>query len=993
MEEKERKSISPDDTSPTKHVNGGPVTLDPTSKDGSAKKSGSGGGGFAGLARMLGTKAKGQEGTAVDSKRQKGCEDDLPLGTEADSLQINNSQHLDSGKQDAYERHQGVMGWQSFSSDVSNHTSASSASLELLLNERQLDPEIMLASLGFGLETEGFVPSLARIPERFLRQPSKATGISLPGVGEDVGADIFEEAPQATLSGPTSSESAPIPIPAAPRKRPGGLYFLGLYFCSCEGYIDMISLLLKGVPSYFFNEEGSKCYKTYRVSKTEVSQDRKHKAKVSSNSGVTAINSDIESIDNKFQKPERASFVQKENIIPDQSHGVKDHFAGLQRSNQMSPSTLENHRNTFQSDVCSKDKSLIAALYDLKSDNVGPESFTVSTSDLSTNIMNAGQRTEILHCPETNVFTSSTPNICQQIEARNHDTSKTLKRNQSSPEITSSKRSSEKGFRNSHQRSEKQTAHGQNNSQSTYPSQKKVGKFLDVSSVKKAAKNIGSAISGKIYKKLGISGKDGAQSQARLPHSSAADSGPRPKFTDYSHLTSKLHVAPLISNVRLPGQIVAVSQGNASSHSNTSKTKTEVTKANELTNKFDESHQNKRYVIDNAPRSIDMARSVDRDANHSDSFKTETIVRVNPSVAKYDIKCVDTNLNDQPSEEPFLNNEKTSEANIRDDKFSESNYNVETADINSRINTFDANEVLDTDHLHDYAESLTVDRKRADSDLEAERNDASGANPLLVCDPPKDISSEQTPSVDVHVDSSFRKSVRFLYDHHLQAVEEERNYLDDEASAEYLLESECLNLTPKHDFTADRIQDSVPSPHYFPIIDSSFECKNTEQRDLSKYDFYDDPFDNCQLEFTDLKSTVSQFQDFVLDESETGEVSCNNNELNLLRNTNSGIIASDWSQFTPAVIKHSQSMRIPKLTVTPLVRRVSLGSFRHINKPDSSESSLSWFHLTPSAANFDKLSDKDKEEIDESNVSTSSSDSEEDTSSTAETYPNTETLV
>ncbi|XP_055869606.1 uncharacterized protein LOC106078875 isoform X2 [Biomphalaria glabrata] len=145
----------------------------------------------------------------------------MGLASLSDSLQINNSQHLDSGKQDAYERHQGVMGWQSFSSDVSNHTSASSASLELLLNERQLDPEIMLASLGFGLETEGFVPSLARIPERFLRQPSKATGISLPGVGEDVGADIFEEAPQATLSGPTSSESAPIPIPAAPRKRPG----------------------------------------------------------------------------------------------------------------------------------------------------------------------------------------------------------------------------------------------------------------------------------------------------------------------------------------------------------------------------------------------------------------------------------------------------------------------------------------------------------------------------------------------------------------------------------------------------------------------------------------------------------------------------------------------------------------------------------------------------------------------------------------------------
>ncbi|BFZ22008.1 hypothetical protein BsWGS_25047 [Bradybaena similaris] len=155
--------------------------------------------GFAGIAaKMLGAKVKGQGGqkpgkSGGRNHKQNGCDDDLPLGSEAHSLGPNHATDYSSkyapteDERSAWSRtiSPGIMGWQSFSSDVSNHTSASSASLEQLLNDRQMDPEEMLLNLGFGAEPRSLMPTLARVPDRFLNHPSRAYGIEPPGLSDE----------------------------------------------------------------------------------------------------------------------------------------------------------------------------------------------------------------------------------------------------------------------------------------------------------------------------------------------------------------------------------------------------------------------------------------------------------------------------------------------------------------------------------------------------------------------------------------------------------------------------------------------------------------------------------------------------------------------------------------------------------------------------------------------------------------------------------------
>ncbi|CAL1533478.1 unnamed protein product [Lymnaea stagnalis] len=231
MEEKERKvsverksSLSAKDGASTAPAGGRNVNGAATGVRGT-------GGGLAGIARMLGTKAKGQDGpqngTGGGSKRLKGCEDDLPLGSEG-KLQLFNSLNFEAQGPVDYKSktrqmtQSKMIGWQSFSSDVSNQTSASSASLEILLNERQVDPEEVLLNLGFGLEREGFVPSLARIPERFLHHPTRASGIRIPGLGDDMESDVMEEDEETeTNAAPSTGVVSPATSAPPARKRPG----------------------------------------------------------------------------------------------------------------------------------------------------------------------------------------------------------------------------------------------------------------------------------------------------------------------------------------------------------------------------------------------------------------------------------------------------------------------------------------------------------------------------------------------------------------------------------------------------------------------------------------------------------------------------------------------------------------------------------------------------------------------------------------------------
>uniref|UniRef100_A0A0B7B4Q4 ITPR-interacting domain-containing protein n=1 Tax=Arion vulgaris TaxID=1028688 RepID=A0A0B7B4Q4_9EUPU len=204
MEEGERKTLSkiPDSQSQTSTIYSSAANGKPAD---SARKAGHGAGnsgvgaseGFADIAsKIFSSKVKGQVTSKMDTcdrkhNKQNGCDDDLPLGSEAHSLSLDHGTDRkypppeDTRSKWRRATSQGIMGWQSFNSDVSNQTSASSASLEQLLNDRQVDPEQMLMSLGFGGEHQNAVPTLARVPARFLHHPSRAYGIIPPGCTEE----------------------------------------------------------------------------------------------------------------------------------------------------------------------------------------------------------------------------------------------------------------------------------------------------------------------------------------------------------------------------------------------------------------------------------------------------------------------------------------------------------------------------------------------------------------------------------------------------------------------------------------------------------------------------------------------------------------------------------------------------------------------------------------------------------------------------------------
>ncbi|CAG5118290.1 unnamed protein product, partial [Candidula unifasciata] len=197
----------------------------------------SGGDGFAGIAaKMLSAKVKVKGNVKAGkseprNNKQNGCDDDLPLGSEAHSLSLepatdyNSKYPVTDDERSAWSKaiSQNIMGWQSFSSDVSNHTSASSASLEQLLNDRQVDPEEMLLNLGFGGESRHMMPILARVPDRFLNHPSRAYGIAPPSLSDDLPEEVTTDSTDGALPGP---DKAPVSAPTAtiasqPKRRTG----------------------------------------------------------------------------------------------------------------------------------------------------------------------------------------------------------------------------------------------------------------------------------------------------------------------------------------------------------------------------------------------------------------------------------------------------------------------------------------------------------------------------------------------------------------------------------------------------------------------------------------------------------------------------------------------------------------------------------------------------------------------------------------------------
>ncbi|XP_046565245.1 uncharacterized protein LOC124273943 isoform X2 [Haliotis rubra] len=109
--------------------------------------------------------------------------DDLPLGSEANTLSAVVSAASTSAVPPLDPRLSslkaaGNYGWTSFNSEVSGQTSGSSAnSLDILLSQRNVDPEQMLRSLGFGFANEQEAPML-RVPVRFM-QKSHASGINI----------------------------------------------------------------------------------------------------------------------------------------------------------------------------------------------------------------------------------------------------------------------------------------------------------------------------------------------------------------------------------------------------------------------------------------------------------------------------------------------------------------------------------------------------------------------------------------------------------------------------------------------------------------------------------------------------------------------------------------------------------------------------------------------------------------------------------------------
>ncbi|GFS18597.1 hypothetical protein ElyMa_006851800 [Elysia marginata] len=268
---------------------------------GDGEGSGGGGGGFASLARKLTSKGKGvakppgdgvPEVTVGNKTKQNGCSDDLdlPLGSEAYSISslqapngIDSTSRISVGP-DSVDSHKaaaqcGMMGWQSFNSDVST-SAASTASLDMLLNDRLVDPEEVLFNLGFGgPQPVAYVPSLARIPQRFLQAAAAraaedgSSGDPHPGLG---GVSTPDDGPGSGGGGGGGGGGLAAAVQALQqqqghagqmgRKRTGGFCVSGVLFLPCHGYVDLARLVrVYNIPLVFFNREGSKCYRRVRL--------------------------------------------------------------------------------------------------------------------------------------------------------------------------------------------------------------------------------------------------------------------------------------------------------------------------------------------------------------------------------------------------------------------------------------------------------------------------------------------------------------------------------------------------------------------------------------------------------------------------------------------------------------------------------------------------------------------------------------------------------
>ncbi|GFO18413.1 hypothetical protein PoB_004491800 [Plakobranchus ocellatus] len=247
------------------------------------------GGDFASFAKRLSAKSKGgsQPLSAVlqDGKgKQNGCAEDLdlPLGSEAHCLDSPQANGIDSTSRilslpDAVNSKAaaqgGMMGWQSFNSDVST-SAASTASLDMLLNDRLVDPEEVLFNLGFGgPQPVAYVPSLARIPQRFLQSAATRAAAAENGSSEaahGLGLSSPEDGGGGSVvmanSGYSAAAVQAVQQQGHARKRTGGFYMSGVMFLPCHGYVDLARLVrVYNIPLVFFNKEGSKCYRRVRV--------------------------------------------------------------------------------------------------------------------------------------------------------------------------------------------------------------------------------------------------------------------------------------------------------------------------------------------------------------------------------------------------------------------------------------------------------------------------------------------------------------------------------------------------------------------------------------------------------------------------------------------------------------------------------------------------------------------------------------------------------
>ena len=161
----------------------------------------------------------------------------------------------------------------------------------MLLNDRLVDPEEVLFNLGFGgPQPVAYVPSLARIPQRFLQAAASRAAVTSPGEDGcgDLGPGLGFSSPEECVgsvgggacgtggSGGMAGSGLAAAVQAMQqgqmggmvpnRKRTGGFYVSGVLFLPCHGYVDLARLVRDyNIPLVFFNREGSKCYRRVRL--------------------------------------------------------------------------------------------------------------------------------------------------------------------------------------------------------------------------------------------------------------------------------------------------------------------------------------------------------------------------------------------------------------------------------------------------------------------------------------------------------------------------------------------------------------------------------------------------------------------------------------------------------------------------------------------------------------------------------------------------------